>query len=886
MEEIEININIAGVRQAKSDMKSVVNELKNVNNMLNYMTDGMTKNLGNVQTEMNQTKDTTVAGGGAMAKALAKAMIAVELLKGAFNLLKGVLSRVWGGFKSVLMAGARLDRLKVVTRTMAKNVGVTNEELEVMESALGNIRAFGSQAWVPMQSIIRTELTPAIKDLGSTIDKVDLEKKFKKPASQISDLEAGMFSLTETAKNFAAASPELVSSGDAIKKISSFIVTGRDELLTTLGITRNLNEVYRSYATEVLGVDRVLTDQEKRAARLNLILEEGETVVGAYGAAYQTAEKNIGSMRDVVVIMSEALGESLQPMFSLVTGTVVTKMQEMRDKIIDSSEGIRANMEKLRDRVVGAFQLLATGELTEEVNEKLGEIGEESGLVKLIRNVRVIILNIKAAFARLNPRELLGAFTNINIAEQLQDGGVIDDLKKGFLSLTGTLKRLTASETFIKIVDSINLIIQGLNEFTSGIGAGFVEMWKEIKDVFVNELKPAFQELWGVFGEELGLANSHGGDFKDTMKTIGKFVGKVLGTLTKWIVRVVSWLIKAYTWYIRFGQKVREVTIKVINAIKDMVEWIKSIPDRVKAKIDELKQKFNEFTTNATLAVQTFVTNAVLFIQSLPERVYFFIGQMLAHIVKFATIDAPNAILGFVNNAVAFIQSLPQRTAEFIAQVKQNIINNFTAAKNWVFQKIEQIKAFIGGLPGKASEAGSGVWSTLKSWFAKAKNFIAEKIKDIKTYFTTDLPNSVKSFADKAVGFINGIPGRIKAALDSLVSTFKEKLNIIIDGYNSVASKTGIGKINRLQAGTNYFVGGLAETGEFGREMLHLPKGSAVTSSRRVDQIEGNLLKKLISALQNTGNTINVNQPQFNAGHRSNGQQMNNFNSLLMKAVQ
>lgn len=834
MEEIEISININGARQAKSELQGVSTEMKNAG--------------------VSATQS-----GGSIATSFIKAEIALRALSFAFNIFKDAAKAAWSMFTGALESGADLDRLRTINEVLFANlpddIRAATPALEDWRKELQKANASGTNAENVINGLLRNRaLLPMINDL-------------KRLNRRTGEMDTGVSAFTLKIKDLSAAMG--ISSSEGINKFTEAIVAGKIEMLDQLGITANIANVYRDFAASLGKTSGELTDVERQQSLFNLIIKEAEKVEGAYEATREQAAKGMNSYKDAVKGLREEFGLKFQPMYNEYVQTILTGAEKVED-YFKNDAGFATFAQNINNAVIdtaskirGVFQLLKTGDYTKAISELMGGGDEDEPWVRFLINARDTAKNVsKVMKDNIEMDDIMGILTPSSIMAPMEAGGFFDDIKEGAVAITELFKEITASSTFQEIVKFLDLMIEGIVEFKTGIGEGFMETWQTIKDIVVDELKPAFMELWANIGQFFGSANAEGDDFKTIMKDVGQVVGKVVGFLVIGFVKIVTWIIKAVNWFLEMREAVRMFVDTQTKKFEAFITKIESIPVIVKQAWEALK-----------LHVQQKVNEIVLFIKSIPDKILFHIGETIANIV-----------IG--------IKALPGLIEAGISAVVANIKLAFETAKEWVRLKLQEIGTFFTNLPQTAETAGRNIWQRLKDWVAKTKEEIGLKIEEIKLFFTTTLPDSIQEFRNKAVAFFRSIPDQIKASLNVLISNFERAINKILEGYNSVAkaSKGAVSeippvKLGRLQAGTGSFRGGYADVGEYGRETLHLPQGARVTSSRAKGDIEANLMRQLVNALSNASKNVTINNPQFGGNNRGDMQQMNNFSNLLLNAI-
>lgn len=227
----------------------------------------------------------------------------------------------------VLKAGASFTRLEGTLKTVAKNVGLTSDELQGMRKDLEDANLWGSTATETMLTFVQS-------GLGSMTDM----KKF-----------------TLMAKDFSASIG--VSSEQGVKDFTKAIGTLRPELLENYRIQLNLNEVYGEEADR-LGKKVVnMTAQEKRLALLNRIYKEhGATVDGVYKDTYDTAGKAISSIQDFMGALKGYIGQIFEPALKEVAVSLRNKIKDLTVWFRDNQDTVKEWGDKVKGFILSVAQ--------------------------------------------------------------------------------------------------------------------------------------------------------------------------------------------------------------------------------------------------------------------------------------------------------------------------------------------------------------------------------------------------------------------------------------------------------------------------------------------------------------------------------------------------
>lgn len=228
--------------------------------------------------------------------------LAVNAITSAFNTMKSAVSDAVGWLKESVVAGANLERLKIVTEQLGKNVGYSTTQIDKMVESLNDTNTYGTNAYNSINSLMRSGLMPMIETLEST--DVATGKTLK-----------GFDSFIMTIKDLAAASPTLMSSGDAIDTVTRALITQRDEALQTLGINGNMTKGFIEYGKTVGKSAMELSNAERSQVIWNMVAQQGVKVAGSYKKAYETGGKALVSFQDATKSLKEETGLLLQDAF-------------------------------------------------------------------------------------------------------------------------------------------------------------------------------------------------------------------------------------------------------------------------------------------------------------------------------------------------------------------------------------------------------------------------------------------------------------------------------------------------------------------------------------------------------------------------------------------
>lgn len=215
--------------------------------------------------------------------------------------------------------GANAELSAKTLEVVAKNAGMSAKELQGMRQSLEDVNTFGALADKTMITFIRSGLSAQV----------------------------GFKDFIGLTKDFAASVGK--TSGDAINDFTDALLTLNPGLLQTYGISLNLNHLYAEMGKELGKTATELTATEKRQALLNEITRQGAQIQGVYNEVYDTAGKNLLSIKGYVIVLTEALGQALAPAFGILTQAVLNALIGIKQFMTDNQGAIDAFSKKLEE---------------------------------------------------------------------------------------------------------------------------------------------------------------------------------------------------------------------------------------------------------------------------------------------------------------------------------------------------------------------------------------------------------------------------------------------------------------------------------------------------------------------------------------------------------
>lgn len=240
--------------------------------------------------------------------------------------------------REAALLSARYDTLGVVMNTVGATAGYTNSQMAAFERQLQK----GGIAMVESRQVL-TQMAQAQLDLAKSAE------------------------LSRVAQD--AATIGGINSSEAFERLVSGIQKGETEILKTIGINVSFEQSYNKLALTLGKSADSLTEAEKAQARMNIVLERGKDIAGAYDAAMGTAGKQLTSIKRYVdnlkVTLGSVFNDALIVGVQVFTGglkeaqTEADKLAEQR-KLEEWGRGLVMVMATVADGIRFVYNVLQT----------------------------------------------------------------------------------------------------------------------------------------------------------------------------------------------------------------------------------------------------------------------------------------------------------------------------------------------------------------------------------------------------------------------------------------------------------------------------------------------------------------------------------------------
>ena len=193
--------------------------------------------------------------------------------------------------KNATMLAARVETLGIVTKTLGRSAGLSEQEVRSLERAIVDqgITLQGSRQAIAM--MIQSNV-----DLANATDLARLAQD----TAVIANL----------------------NSSEAFQQLTYVLQTGNVRMARTLGLNVQFGQAQKELATTLGKTTAELTEQEIMQARTNAVMKAGERIAGTYEAAMGTAGKKMLSMDRQLEELSRMLGEGFLPALESVVGVL------------------------------------------------------------------------------------------------------------------------------------------------------------------------------------------------------------------------------------------------------------------------------------------------------------------------------------------------------------------------------------------------------------------------------------------------------------------------------------------------------------------------------------------------------------------------------------
>lgn len=618
---------------------------------------------------------------GAMTKASITAQVLIKTFEKVIQVIGKVVGAVFNLGKNLLASGSQLTRMRVATNTLARNLGITQEELDGLRDSLAESNTYGIKAEQVISSLARTGLM----EMAKSLEAVD---------ARTGNTVKGVNALVLTMKDLGAVAGK--SSSEAIALITDFISRGRTEAVEGMIAIGNLGTEYREYAKTLGKGKGELTAQEEAQARLNIVQREGAKAFGAYAEAYTTSGKMLDSITDTTKSAFEELGAMLEPIWASATTAILGFVQNVRNFINQNEEVIKNWATKVAGWVVYVAETIAQflskipviGSVFQSLTNIQVKVAKSSeGMGDAIEGEADTMDDASGSASKLN-KELRGLarFDEMNVLKEPETGGGGGGASTTALTTPGIFENFGAEVD--KVIDGIkNKVAEKLDPIKKKLA----EFFKPMVDMWNNRVKPAFDGLLAVLKEVWGSVS------KSPLKDFFTWMAQALGVV---LIGVISGLINAITGLIAMWGAVANVISTTFNIAKNtaavFTAWFKGDTEGMRNAFVNLWNSMPAPIQNAITNISNWIVQKVDWIRNTFENLKWAIPAVFEYI-KWRIATFIQSIVDDVSYKVNTIKNRFVDMGNRIGSALRDVINNLIWRINTMFiNRINSIR--IGGL--------------------------------------------------------------------------------------------------------------------------------------------------------------------------------------------
>jgi hypothetical protein len=448
---------LKAIGEVVNSLGTLETSLKEISSKMDTLTSNVSDSFKSVSSDVEdstKSMDTSVKSvsssiSGTLVSSIVKANIITKVLVSTF---KTIANTIWSVIKNVFTLGSAYSRLKIATETVARNTGMTTEEIEGLRDALEDANTYGSAA----EEVIKTLAMSGLVDMANSLEAVD---------ARTGEMKTGVTALVLTMKDLAAAAG--VDSADAIDRVTKFIRTGNQSYADGIIELGNINNAYRRYATSI-GVSLTdLTEAQRAQVRLNMVVKEGEKAFGAYANTMQTSGKAVDSIKNLITSLYERLGNTLEPIFASATRAIFLFLDGVRQALIGNAEAFKTWANKVAAYVIAVVRsigrLLIKIPVVGKYFKSLANFSLKNVVSTVTRVASAADDAMESTEALSNSLLGLAGFDEMNVLEQTTEATA------STAEVSTTTSDALDAETLNESIDDINAMADELQGKVDGI---------------------------------------------------------------------------------------------------------------------------------------------------------------------------------------------------------------------------------------------------------------------------------------------------------------------------------------------------------------------------------------------------------------------------------
>lgn len=814
VEELQVLI-AANADQFKSELLSIHKQLEGLGKVTNTIS-GST-------------------GFGGLFRSITAANLSTQLITNTISKLGRTFSNLTS---SIVESGGEYARLSMINDVLARNLGITNVQLQKLRNSLADANTYGTVA----EEVIRNLALSGMFEYAERVSYAD---------ARTGELETGVNALVLAMKDLAATG--VMESGAAIKELTRFIQSGYGlegasaDMLAGIG---NLAQEYKVWGEQNGIVGRQLDAQEQRMARIDLLVREATKSWGAYAATYQTSGKLIESIQRILKNITEIIGKALEPALFVASSAFFQFLYAVRESLAPTEEGViglQNTIQSFAVKVAGFF--VAVARVIGRVLMMIPVIGKNFAN---LANFTVKPMKAQAKLAGATSdtasamdsaskaakklKNELAGFDELDVINEDTGGTGLEDLANmGSIGAGGGAGDLGLED-----------MSEQINEFADKFTEKFDKITKAISD-FLKPLKPVFEFIKKYILPHLGKFLLILGAVAIAVGVVAlalKGLAFVIGILTSPITIVILAIAGLVTVFILLYQN-SEVFRNMIQSIAGLVKDVLAVAFDVLGQVitfvwaNVIQPAFLWIQENVLPVLEDWwdmITRVVNLIRARMPEIKTIIDKYL--VVVFNNLKGVIQIVGdviswlwenifkpliywIINNAVPIVNTLISvflflvQVFTIIAQVVGAVVipiikvlwetfkivfNTIKAVVLTVLEKVVLpiLKTFWSFLTGFVIPVLQTLWAVAKLVFNSILyvvqivwNGIRAAIQPVVDWFNIHVKPKIQEFADKIKAIWDGIKQHASNVWEGIKSAFKTGINGVIRLLNNF-----IGKVN------------------------------------------------------------------------------------------
>lgn len=646
LERLEL-IFTANQEQFDKQLKSIEDSIAGVKGSV----DGVSAGMGKTMT-------------GAMTKASIIAQVLIKAFEKVIQVIGKVVGAVFNLGKNLLASGSQLTRMRVATNTLARNLGITQEELDGLRNSLAESNTYGIKAEQVISSLARTGLM----EMAKSLEAVD---------ARTGSTVTGVNALVLTMKDLGAVAGK--SSSEAIAQITDFISRGRTEAVEGMIAIGNLGTEYREFA-KTLGKGRAeLTAQEEAQARLNIVQREGAKAFGAYAEAYTTSGKMLDSITDGTKSAFEELGAMLEPIWASATTAILGFVQNVRNFINQNEEVIKNWATKVAGWVVYVAETIAQflskipviGSVFQSLTNIQVKVAKSSeGLGDAVEGEADTMDDASGSASKLN-KELRGlaGFDEMNVLKEPETAGGGAGTSAISPTTPGIFENFGAEVD--KVIDGIK---RSIAEKLDPIKKKIAEFFEPIVTAWNTLVKPAWEGFKAVLDEL--WASISDSPIGEILKTIAQVIGVVIVGAIAILITALTGVVAIVKWSI---ERWKENWDRGIDSIANVILWFRDLEGNIKRITENVKKWFGDVWSN----MKNGASNAWNGIKSVFSTVASWFGNIFK--------DAWNRVKAVFSAGGAVFQNIQSGISSVFRSVVNSLIRGINTVVSVPFNAIRNM---------------------------------------------------------------------------------------------------------------------------------------------------------------------------------------------------